>query len=550
MEKYHLGILLLFGIAISGGIITSIFFSKMKMPQVIGYIIAGLLIGQSGFNLIPAEVVKSLTPFNYFALGIIGFLVGSELKFEDIKKYGKQFSMILLFEGIFAFVLVTAAITGIMFFITRDISISVACGVVFGAIASATDPASTVNVLWEYRAAGILTTTIIAIVALDDALAMFLYGVGTSLSQILTGSGANITAELFKVFSELSISSGLGVLIGILIVYITRYIKNNDSLFVFTFGLILVHIGLCVMTNLDIILSSMFAGIVVINMVPERSHDILKQIKALSTPIYIVFFVLVGARMNIMGMPIWLWYIIASYVLLRSAGKYFGSYFGAKLSKADPAVVKYTGLSIFAQGGVAIGLSIMASQHLSGIVITAGMNLGDIIIFGVTSTTLIVQLAGPLMVKLAITKSGERGRNVTLEDILAKWKIKDKIEPKYIKIDQGTPVRKIMQLFTETNHSFLAVVNSKNKFMGVVKFQEIKSLITDQTIWDLFIAADLIRSFKTVIHPSQSTDEVINLMEQIHSDQLPVIDPETYELVGVADKFYIIHSARNEMFNR
>ncbi len=210
------GILLIFGIGVFGGILSAIVVKRLSIPQVLGYILMGVLIGNSGLRLVSQADIEMLKPFNFFALGIIGFLVGSEIRFSTLKKYSRQFSAILFAEGILAFLFVGIPVTLIMITVTHSIPVSIATGVVFGAIASATDPASTINVLWEYRTAGVLTTTLIAIVALDDALAMTLYGLGTSLAQILSGGDANILNQIFIICFDLFGSIGLGVGAGFL----------------------------------------------------------------------------------------------------------------------------------------------------------------------------------------------------------------------------------------------------------------------------------------------------------------------------------------------
>jgi len=135
------GILLLFGIGIFGGIMSAVVVKRLSIPQVLGYILMGVIIGVSGLKLVSLHDIEMLKPFNYFALGIIGFLVGSEIHFETLKKYGKQFTSILLAEGVLAFVLVCVPVTLIMMRVTHSLNIALATGIVFGAIASATDPA-------------------------------------------------------------------------------------------------------------------------------------------------------------------------------------------------------------------------------------------------------------------------------------------------------------------------------------------------------------------------------------------------------------------------
>ncbi len=547
MLQIETGLLLIFGIAIFGGITTALLFRSIKMPQVIGYIVAGIVIGQSGFKLISIEHVIALNSFNYFALGVIGFLVGCELKFADMRKYAKQFSLILLAEGLLAFIFVTAIVSAILYQVTGSFEIALAGGVVFGAIASATDPASTISVIWEYRAAGILTTTIIAIVALDDALAMFLYGIGTSLSQILTGQSTSVAKEMLHILLHLVSSTGLGIVCGLLISQIVKKASKSETVFVSVLGTIISCVGLSVVFDLDIILAAMFAGLVAVNAGGDHSKGMVAQIRSISTPIYILFFVLVGARLSLGHMPLWLWGIISAYVLLRSFGKFAGAYLGAKLSGAEPKVAKYTGMSLFAQGGVAIGLSIMASQHLEHIQISEGLSLGDVIIFGVTTTTLIVQLIGPLMVKLAVHQAKENGKNITVEDVIMKWTVGDRIDHHAKSIPASATLREVVTRFTQIEDMFLSVVNADRKFLGTISYNEIKAVIMDQHVWDWIIAADLITRGGHQVYVSQPLSEALILMEQLHIEQLPVVEKNSGRWIGIIDRQRVQKAAQKEL---
>ncbi len=550
MLELETGLLFLFGLAIFGGILSALLFKKIKIPQVLGYIAMGIVIGKSGFRLISQVHIDHLVTFNYFALGIIGFLVGAEIKFDDMKKYGKQFSLILLGEGVIAFILVGGLVTLCLWKVTGNIPVSLAGGLVFGAIASATDPAATINVLWEYRTAGILTTTVIAIVALDDALAMFLYGLGTSVSSLLTGEGASVVRELGSVFLELLYSAGTGIVTGLLLGWTIRKVRNRDTLFVLSFGLLLICIGLSVLMEFDIILAAMFAGVTFVNLVPARSRDIVDNIKGISTPIYILFFVLVGARINFASMPSWLWLIIAVYVVFRSAGKYLGAMSGALISKAEPVVVKNIGMTLFSQGGVAIGLSIMAGNHLDGIAVADSLSLGDVIVSGVTTTTFIVQLIGPFMVKIAARRAGEAGRNVTLEDVIASWKTEDCIEENSISVNVNDTIRDIIDLFSESDVSFVSVTDSNKQFKGIITFKALKSVLFDSSTWDWLVAEDFLRKVKNYAVHNSSLADSVDLMNHLHLDQLPVLsgyDSSTW--LGVIDRKKITRAARKSIMS-
>jgi Kef-type K+ transport system membrane component KefB len=302
MEGLHPGILVLLGIGVLGGALGAWFFQKIRIPQVVGYIVFGILIGQSGLKLIDLAEIEQFRSFTWFALGIIGFLVGGELRADTFRKYGGQFFSILMWEGMIAFFLVAGSSTLVLWNVTGNFSVALAAGVVFGAIASATDPASTVEVLWEYRAKGVLTLCIIAVVALDDALAMTLYGVGTSVSQMLTGQNSSVLAELKKVAYELGGSILVGGVVGVLMNLVLRYVhQKKERLLAISIGLLLVVIGTSNTAGLDVILVTMTMGLVLVNMAPLRSQELFTLTRSFAGPIYVMFFVLVGARLAMAG---------------------------------------------------------------------------------------------------------------------------------------------------------------------------------------------------------------------------------------------------------
>jgi len=537
MENFNFSILLLFGIGIFGGISGAWLFQRFNIPQVIGYIIIGLLIGETGLQVVKQSDILNLQSFNWFALGIIGFLVGGELKLEIFRKYAKQFTAILLGEGLGAFFLVGFPVFFIIFHITNSVSTALAAGIVLGAIASATDPASTINVLWEYRAKGVLTTALIATIALDDALAMALYGLGTSIAQILIGGPSQIFKEILNIIKELFGSILAGVLAGLLTNFIIKHLDaNKEKILTIAIGILLLVIGFSDAAGLDVILATMSMGVTLINLSPKRSEELFSLIKNFSVPIYVMFFVLVGARLNISNMPLWLWAIIIVYVIGRSLGKIFGSYAGAKWAKADKNVQKYTGIGLFAQGGVAIGLSIMASHHLSGIKITETISLGDMIIFGVTATTLIVQIIGPPLVKLAIQRAGEINRNITKDDIIDSLKVNDVMEKNLILVKAEETISKILQLFSSYDFLSYPVVNDKNMLLGTITLDNLKEVLTDQECWDWLVAEDVLIPLENNTIKDTPLKDAFIIMRTLGVEQIPIVESITNpQPVGILD---------------
>jgi Kef-type K+ transport system membrane component KefB len=537
MHEIHLGVLAILGICVAGGVVGAWIFQKLKIPQVVGYIVVGVLIGDTGFGLLHPEDIVALRPFNNFALGLIGFLVGGELSGSIFKKYGKQFTAILLGEGLAAFFLVGMASTGIVFLVCHSWISAIAAGVVFGAIASATDPASTIDVLWEYRSAGVLTTAIIAIVALDDALAMTLYGLGTSAATILTQSGGDsIGTTLMHTGIELGGSIVLGMVGGFVLNAMMHYMPQTEKRLGISIGILLLCIGLAVAFKMDVILATMAVGIVLINRAPRRSKQLFEVIRSFSTPIYIIFFVLVGARLSLGNMPPWIWALVAAYVLMRSIGKWIGSYWGGRVSKAEKPVQNYMGMALFAQGGVAVGLSIMASQNLQHIQVTEGMTLGDMIIFTVTATTLCVQLIGPAFAKLAITKAGEVGRNVTEEDVMAEWKVSDVVNTGVVPLHEGTPLETVVRHFAEQDTFVYPVVSHDGKIIGVLNFDMLKELLIDRDTWHWLVVGDVMQPVTDRVFGDMNLAEALQDMQNMQVEALPALEsPESQKLIGVLD---------------
>jgi len=531
----HLGVLVLLGLGVLGGALGAWFFQRIRIPQVVGYIAFGLLIGKSGFKLLQTEDIENLRSFTWFALGIIGFLVGGELKFDTFRQYGKQFVQILLWEGLTAFFLVALTSFCMVYWLSGSLTIALAAGVVMGAIASATDPASTVDVLWEYRARGVLTTTIIAIVALDDALAMTLYGVGTSCAEMLMGQGNTIARHLLKVAVELGGSVVFGLISGGIMVLFLRYVhQKKERMLAIAIGMLLLVIGASSALKLDVILVTMSMGLLLINQTPHRTEKLFELVRSFSGPIYVMFFVMVGARLGLNNMPLWLWGIVLLYVLGRSGGKMLGCYVGARMSGAAPVVQKYSGIGIFAQGGVAIGLSIMASQHLGDFKITENVSLGDMIISGVTATTFIVQIIGPAMTKLSIRLAGENDRNVTEEDLMERMTVSQAtigpIEPIHLTDRIAIAAKR----FSMADSMAYPVVNPAGKLVGMLTLSHLKDVLVDSDCWEWLVVEDILPAEMTVIQETESLKKAVEIFDKSDAEQIIVVDAD-HRPTGILD---------------
>jgi len=526
VEGINESTLVVLGVAIFSGTVGAGLFQRIRMPQVVGYIIIGLIIGRSGFGIVADEELLELQSLNLFALAVIGFLVGGELHFSTFKKYGRQFTGILLGEGLAAFVIVAVLTGTLIYFVVGNVTAAVAGGLIFGSIASATDPASTVDVLWEYRGRGVLTTTIIAIVALDDALAMALYGFGTSLAQLVSGQDVSWTSELIRIVIELPGAVVLGIVAGLLTNAMLRWQNSAEKGLAISVGILLLVIGISVGAHMDVILATMALGVTLTNLAPLRSSELFKVVRSFSTPIYVLFFVLVGARLSITGMPAWLWGIVGLYLAGRTAGKMAGAWFGARLAGAEPVVQRYTGLGLFAQGGIAVGLSIMASQHLGNVEVTDGLLLGDMVVFSITASTFIIQLIGPSLIKLSIQRAGEIGRDVTEDDVIEGMFVDDALDPDIETISINETIKSVFDKFSRQPYLVLPVVDMHNRPVGQVTLESLKQVFASQDTWEWLLVNDVTEPIREHTDRATPLKQAITQMRDTGIDQLFVVDDQ------------------------
>ncbi len=374
--------------------------SLAKTPFIVGYIVAGALLGPDIFGALTETQIKSLDIINIVTLSFIGFGIGGELQFKEIKKLGKSIFSIVIFEATGAFLLVGALVG----WFTHSIPM----GLIFGALASATAPAGTVEVIRQYKAKGDLTTTLYAVMGLDDIYALLLYTIACPLAIILLGgSGANVSVgtALAHAGLEVLISLAVGSAFGWVIVWTGQKIHDRVGLFLLSFGAILLLCGISEQFKLSPILTSMAAGVVAVNTKKLVSKKIFDLLGSWTPPLYVWFFVLIGSRLN-HNLIIKYAGIVLIYILARSIGKWAGAFFGGKVSGAKNKVVKYLGLALFSQAGVAVGLALAVSKELEEL----NYHHEAVQIMSViTATTFIVMLVGPLFAKIALFKSGEAG---------------------------------------------------------------------------------------------------------------------------------------------
>ena len=388
------------GAALLLGWIAGLACRKIKIPMVVGWLIVGIVFGKSLFAVFNETNLDGLVIFTYLALAVIGFDIGGELAFRKIKALGKSILWISLLETLGASIGVTIAV----YLYTRKLYVAL----VFGALAAATAPAATVDVLREYQASGPLTTTTFAVVGIDDAYAVILYSFSIFFAKmLLTQKDVHVTEIIFKPSLEILGSIALGVVVGLLFLFAIRNYTARRGLLVLTWGVIVFVTGLSNYLGLSLILANMALGMTMVNSPKWKRDDLFDIMRGTTQPVFVIFFVLVGAQLDAAKLAS-LGVIGLLYIVFRTGGKMSGAYLGGVISQSPESVRKYLGLCLLSQAGVAIGLATQTMITFGrGGFGPAGVELGTMAISIIAATCLVFQLAGPPLTRYAVFKSGE-----------------------------------------------------------------------------------------------------------------------------------------------
>jgi Kef-type K+ transport system membrane component KefB len=540
VKTEELNIILLVGIAVFCGTVGAKIIQRFRIPQIIGYVIVGVIVGPL-LGVFPPEAVGVMEAFNVLALGVIGFLVGGELKREVFVKFGRQVWVILLFEGLAAFLFVgILTFTVLLFFSGWQMALAVA--VVFAAICSATDPASTVGVLWEYKARGPLTAMLTAIVALDDALALLLYAVGVSVAGVITKhEQSGLSHALAGLAYHIPVAILLGGAAGLILIRILKKIDDAEKVLAFTLGAVLLVIGIAIKFNLDVILATMTLGVILVNVGRRRMAPCFNLMRRFSVPIYILFFVFVGALLKFELGNIVTWLLVAAYVTGSIAGKTSGAYLGAAYSKAVKTIRNYLGFCLYPQGGIAVGLLILASQKFDSRT-SAEMLL--VVIIG----AFILQMMGPLGVKFGAKKAGELGLNVTEDDLIKTYTVADVMDTAVPVIDSAMPLSEVIRIVGGTDNPCYPVVDKENKLTGLITLNGIRNTFETQELNDWLVALDIAEPLLESLKPKMPLSDALNKAKRLDTEFLPVTASEDADrYLGILDVRAVYRRASTEV---
>ncbi len=404
--------LLSLSIAIFAGLMLSRLAKLVQLPAVTAYLVAGIIVGPyclgafgvSGLGFTSMEDVETYSILCDVALGFIAFSIGNEFRLSQLKKIGKQATIVGIFQAVVTTLLVDAALIGLHFIIPDKFPIEAA--IVLGAIAAATAPAATLMVVKQYKAKGPLTDILLPVVALDDAVGLILFAISFGVSKALKSGSVDAVSIIVEPLLEVILSLALGITMGVLFTFCERFFHSRSKRLSMSITFVLLTIALSMLkfeiAGIHIAFSSllvcMMLGTVFCNFC-DFSEELMERVDRWTAPLFVLFFVLSGAELelSVFG-DITIILIGVVYIITRSAGKYSGAYASAKLSGCNDQIVKYLGITLLPQAGVALGMA-MKSAELG----PESLVISNITLFAV----LIYELVGPALTKISLLRAGE-----------------------------------------------------------------------------------------------------------------------------------------------
>lgn len=420
-------IFLSLSIALLAGLLLSRLAKLVKLPAVTAYLISGVLIGPfvlgalniPGIGII-SEQIEGFGLISDLALGFIAFSMGNEFRLSQLKKIGKQATVIGVLQALITTIVVDVALIALHFAMPDTLSIPAA--IVLASVATATAPAATLMVVKQYKAKGPVTDVLLPVVALDDAVGLVVFAISFGIARSMGTAGVSPLAIILEPLLEIVLSLLLGFVMGLLFTLCEKYFHSRSKRMAVSVTFVMLTVALSGLKfeigDIHIAFSSLLAcmmlGTVFCN-ICEVSEELMDRADRWTTPVLILFFVISGAELDLSVFAQWTVVVVGIvYIIARSLGKYYGASISARMTKSDPKIIKYLGITLLPQAGVALGMAIKAIELGPD-----GAIVRNITLFAV----LIYEIVGPFLTKMALTKAGdikEEGRKSARDEHLAK----------------------------------------------------------------------------------------------------------------------------------
>ncbi len=397
-------ILLVICLALIAGLLMTRLMKVVGLPNVTGYLIVGIILGPCVLGLMSKDQLGNVfSVITDLALAFIAFSIGVEFKIASFKHIGKNVFVITLTQALTTTLLVDAVI--ITMAVLRPDLVPLPVAICLGAIATATAPAATLMVVRQYKAKGPVTETLLPVVALDDAVGLMVFSVSLAIAKVFaSGTQPTFNSIVLEPLIEIVASLGVGAILGLLLTLGMKIFKSRANRLCLCIAMVMAGCGLTRLSanipgfSLSSLLVCMMIGAIYCNMF-KQSDVIMEQCDRWTTPLFMLFFIISGANLDIFNI-VNVGVVGIVYVLVRAAGKYFGAMWGSAVVKAPKTVTKYLGLTLLPQAGVAIGMAAICATSLPAAEAAAVTTV-------VLCATLIYELVGPVITKIALSAAGE-----------------------------------------------------------------------------------------------------------------------------------------------
>lgn len=382
--------LLCLAAAMALGLLLTRLAKKVNLPNVTAYLIAGLIVGPYCLNLFSESMLAGISELTSIALGFIAFSIGGEFKWESLKRVGMKALIITIFQAIAAL----AAVDVVLILCGFDLPLSLT----LGAIATATAPAATLMVVRQYRAQGTMTNTLLSVVAMDDAIGLAAFAISLAMAQSLTsGAAPTVQNMLISPLLEIGLSLVVGAALGTVLSFLLRFFRSRANRLSLMIAAVFAGVALSDCWGLSALLTCMAIGAAMVNLRADSSA-LIENTDRWTPPLFMLFFIISGAELDLQVLTT-VGLLGVLYLVARSLGKYFGSALGACVVKSEPKIRKYLGLTLLPQAGVAIGMA--------QVVIAKLPEYGEVIRAVVLCATLVYELVGPVITRVALSRAGE-----------------------------------------------------------------------------------------------------------------------------------------------
>ena len=405
-------VLLSLSVALLAGLMLSRLAKKVSLPAVTAYLVAGILIGPyclgalgiEGIGFVSMDNIKTYSLLSDVALGFIAFLIGNEFRLAQLKKTGRQATVIGIIQAVFTTLLVDAALIGLHFIIPDKLPLPSA--IILGAVASATAPAATLMVVKQYKSKGPVTDILLPIVALDDAVGLMLFAISFGIAKALLSGHVNVLSVIVEPILEVVLSLGLGAMMGFIFNWCERFFHSRSKRLSISVAFVFLTVALSMLEfnifgvhiAFSSLLTCMMLGTVFCN-VCDFSEELMDRLDRWTAPLFVLFFVISGSELELSVFSDAIIVLVGVvYIVFRCIGKYFGASLSAKSVKCDSNIIKYLGITLFPQAGVALGMAIKAETLGAEGAIVANITLFSVLVY---------ELIGPYLTKVSLLKAGE-----------------------------------------------------------------------------------------------------------------------------------------------